>query len=203
MNKTCAIISGGSISNLESINASFVIACDKGYKYAIDNNIIPNLFVGDFDSYNGPVDNKTVVLDLPKEKDDTDTLAAIKYAIANGYKEINLYCALGGRLDHLLANIESCAYACSKGVDIKIFDDNNILYFISNKEIIIKEKKGYSLSLLSITDKCTNVSINNVKYPLNKYELTNKFPIGVSNEWIGDASIKVEDGILLVILSKI
>ena len=51
MSKLCSIISGGDFSSLDDIEKSdFIIACDKGYEYAIRSNIKPDLTVGDFDS---------------------------------------------------------------------------------------------------------------------------------------------------------
>ena len=78
MKKLCAIISGGEPDDLTGIHeADFIIACDRGYAYAKEAGIRPDLLVGDFDSYRGALDKSVPVLDLPVEKDDTDTMARI------------------------------------------------------------------------------------------------------------------------------
>ena len=78
-NKSCAIISGGEFSPINGIeNADYIIACDKGYEHAAACGITPDLLVGDFDSYKGERDKRVPVLDLPVEKDDTDTMAAVR-----------------------------------------------------------------------------------------------------------------------------
>ena len=103
MKKLCAIISGGQSDDLAGIrDADFIIACDRGYAYAKEAGIRPDLLVGDFDSYRGALDKSVPVLDLPVEKDDTDTMAAVRWAVSEGFSELRLYCALGGRLDHLM-----------------------------------------------------------------------------------------------------
>ena len=56
--------------------------------------------------------------------------------------------------------------------------------------------------MLSLTDECRGVSVRGVKYPLENAMLTNAFPIGVSNEWRGDAEITFESGVLAVICSR-
>ena len=79
MKKLCAIISGGRRAPLDGIeNADWIIACDKGYQYGGEAGVRPQLLVGDFDSYTGSLPADIPILDLPVEKDDTDTMAAIR-----------------------------------------------------------------------------------------------------------------------------
>ena len=86
MKKLCAIISGGQSDDLAGIrDADFIIACDRGYAYAKEAGIRPDLLVGDFDSYKGERDKRVPVLDLPVEKDDTDTMAAVRWAVSEGF----------------------------------------------------------------------------------------------------------------------
>lgn len=203
MKKLCAIISGGRRAPLDGIeNADRIIACDKGYQYAEEAGVRPQLLVGDFDSYTGSLPADIPILDLPVEKDDTDTMAAIRYAVQEGYSEIFLYCALGGRLDHLLGNVQSAVFAVERGCRVHIIDTDNLLYFFTDGTLTLPPRAGWSLSLLSLTDRCENVSVTGVKYPLRDATLTNGFPIGVSNEWRGEAQISVGGGVLLVVMSK-
>ncbi|MBQ2286545.1 MAG: thiamine diphosphokinase [Acutalibacteraceae bacterium] len=204
MNKICAVISGGEYSGLNGIEkADYVIACDKGYEYAIKNDITPDILVGDFDSYSGVIPDNIPVLDLPVEKDDTDTLAALRHALSLGYGEIVIYCALGGRTDHMLANIQAAAFAVKNGATVHILGTKTEITVLSGSKIIIPKKAGYSLSVFSITDKSDGVTISGVKYPLTNAEISNTFPIGVSNEWIGNAEISVKNGILAIVISKL
>ena len=203
MEKSCAILSGGTYSPPTGIEeAELVIACDKGYQYAEESGVRPQLLVGDFDSYTGALPAEIPILDLPVEKDDTDTMAAIRYAVQEGYSEIVLYCALGGRLDHLLGNIQSAVFAVEHGCTVRIVDTENLLYFFSNGELILPPREGWSLSLLALTDRCENVSAVGVKYPLCDASLTNGFPIGISNEWRGEAHITAGSGVLLAMMSR-
>lgn len=203
MKQICAIVSGGEPGPLTGIDcAALVIACDKGYRYLQQAHIQPGLFIGDFDSYPGPIPQQVPVLDLPREKDDTDTMAAMRWAMAHGYKEIRLYCALGGRLDHLLGNLQAGAFAVEHGARVTIYGPRETLYLLGGGSLRLPPQPGRSLSLLSLSDRCTGVSIRGVKYPLENAVLTNRFPIGVSNEWRATAELSLQEGVLAVILSK-
>ena len=154
MKKLCAIISGGRRAPLDGIeNADLIVACDKGYQYAEEAGVRPQLLVGDFDSYTGSLPADIPILDLPVEKDDTDTMAAIRYAVQEDYSEIVLYCALGGRLDHLLGNVQSAVFAVERGCRVHIIDTDNLLYFFTDGALTLPPREGWSLSLLSLTDR--------------------------------------------------
>lgn len=204
MEKVCAILSGGEFSKTDGIqDADFVIACDRGYAYARRLGIVPDLFVGDFDSLSEKLPDGIPTLNLPCEKDDTDTMAAVRHAVDNGWRRLILYCALGGRLDHLVGNLQAATYAARHGARVEIKDECNRVWIFQNGELLLPPMPGYSLSLLAVSDTCENVSVRGVKYPLEEATLTNHFPIGVSNEWRGDAQICVGKGVLMVICSKI
>ncbi|MCR4719476.1 MAG: thiamine diphosphokinase [Firmicutes bacterium] len=203
MDKVCAIISGGTFSPLNGIkNADFIIACDKGYEYLNSQNIKPDLIIGDFDSFSGSLPSEIKRISLPCEKDETDTMAAINYAIRKGFNKIILFCALGGRLDHLLGNLQSAAYAAKKGATVKIQDTENEIYVFSNSEILLSKRENFSVSVISMTDKCENVSILGGKYTLKNAVLTNTSTLGISNEWVEDITVSVGNGILAIVMSK-
>lgn len=65
----------------------FVICADGGYIYAQRFGIKPQLIVGDFDSSTMP-DTDVPTIALPTEKDDTDTIYAIKQGISRGYETL-------------------------------------------------------------------------------------------------------------------
>ena len=203
MKKLCAIISGGQSDDLAGIrDADFIIACDRGYAYAKEAGIRPDLLVGDFDSYKGERDKSVPVLDLPVEKDDTDTMAAVRWAVSEGFSELRLYCALGGRLDHLMGNVQALGFACERGVKASLLGRDAQIFLLKNDAVTIPPLPGYSLSVLALTDRVEHVCISRVKYPLQDALVTNTFPIGISNEWEGTANISCGNGILLVINAK-
>ena len=205
MKKRCIIISGGDYSPVPSPGEDdFVIACDRGYFYARRCGIRPDLLVSDFDSYDGPVDTDVPVNRFKPEKDDTDTMIAIRYAITHGFEEILLYCALGGRFDHAFANLQSAVFSAQHGVPLRILTEDTEIRTLKNDTLLLPRRPGWSLSVFSAVDECRGVSIRGAKYPLDKVTVSSAYPIGVSNEWAEDtAEISVEDGLLLVIQSRL
>ena len=125
MSKRCLIISGGEYSPFPAPEEDvFVIACDRGYDYACRCGVKPDLVLGDFDSCRSPVAEDLPVETLPAEKDDTDTMHALRRALELGCTDIALVCALGGRLDHLLANLQTAVFAARQGAGVRIVKEN-------------------------------------------------------------------------------
>lgn len=203
MDKLCAIISGGEYSPMTDIGeCEYVIACDRGYEYARRAGVTPDLILGDFDSYSGALPEGAAVLRLPTEKDDTDTMAAMRRALDAGYTRIRIYCALGGRLDHLMANIQCAAFAARQGVRVTLYGAEAEIYVLSGGTLTLAPREGYSLSVLALSDAVRGVYIRGAKYALEDAEITNFFPIGASNEWRGTAQITIGTGVAAVMLCR-
>ena len=205
MKSRCIIISGGAYDIIPELrDGDYVIACDKGYEYAKRSGIRPDIVIADFDSYDGLVDITIPVLKYPTEKDDTDTMAAVKYAVNNGFSEIVLCCAQGGRSDHAFANIQSCAYAVNRGLKVTVFSSDNETVFLKDGMTEISKKPGCALSVFSFTDRSEGVDILGAKYEVKDAVVVNSFPVGVSNEWRQDSvKIAVKSGILMIVTSRI
>ncbi len=93
----------------------YLICADSGYRHCVQLGFSPQLVLGDFDSYAGVVQSDCELLRYPIEKDDTDTMLAVKQALQRGYERLLLVGMLGGRLDHTLANIQTLVYAVEHG----------------------------------------------------------------------------------------
>ena len=204
---TCLIISGGDYSPLkDDIGYDYVIACDLGYEHALKMGIKPDMMVSDFDSLDRskfPAD-EIALLEFPVRKDDSDTMLAIKHALKEGYGHIVISCALGGRLDHTIANIQSMAYVAERGGVCEIISDKEYLRTFTGGELSLEKREGFSLSLFSITDRCTGVSISGSAYDCENITLTNSFPLGISNYWKEErVTIRMSEGIMLIAESLI
>ena len=204
----CLIVGGGKISDNEWLRSvskqyDFIIASDKGYTTLKRADIAIDIAIGDFDSL-GYVPDDVKVIKLKAEKDDTDTMSAVRYALDNGAKEITLAGGIGGRLDHTISNIQTLSFIVSRNAVGRLIDENNEIIGLASGEHEFNKRKGYSLSVFSMSDEVTGLCEKGVKYPLNNAVLTNKFPLGVSNEIIKDSSfISFKSGIALVCFSKL
>ena len=140
---------------------------------------------------------------LIPEKDDTDTGHAITYALAHGFRTLVLTCALGGRLDHTLANLQNAANAAVQGASVTILDEGSEISFLTHGTLRLKKRPGWGLSVFSLSDASTGVCLRGVKYELENAALDNRFPLGVSNEFDApEAEITVEQGVLMVMQTK-
>lgn len=203
---TCLIITGGDYNDLpKDISYDRVIACDLGFEYAKKMNITPDVVLGDFDSYDIEKVKAEGFLPIvyPSKKDDSDTVLAIKHAISKGFDNIVITCALGGRTDHLLANIQALVYAKEQGANATIVSDKETITIISNEEKILNGKPGDTFSLFALTDECKNVSIKGSEYDADDITLNSSFPLGLSNKLQKEkAAISLSEGMLLVIVNK-
>ena len=204
MGKRCFLVSGGDFSPVpRPLPDDFVIACDKGYTYCEKLGLSPDLLISDFDSYRGPVNTAVPLAEYPSEKDDTDTMLAIRYAVEHGFQEVLLSCALGGRLDHLYANLQSLVFARRHGLAASLRSADTEVYALQKESMAFPRREGWSLSVFAADGPCRGVSITGAKYPLTCAEVPSSLPLGVSNKWASDAAeISVEEGVLLVILSR-
>ncbi|HAN20198.1 MAG: thiamine diphosphokinase [Clostridiales bacterium GWF2_36_10] len=176
-----------------------VIAADGGYLNLQKIGYSSDLIIGDFDSLEFIPQGENVIR-LPKEKNDTDTLFAVKIGLDKGYKNFVIYGGIGGRLDHTFANIQTLAYIAEYGGRGFLVGEGNAITAIKNSEIeFSKDKKGI-ISVFCNGSKATGVYLTGLKYPLINYTLTSDMPLGVSNEFIGiESSVSVRNGMLIII----
>lgn len=176
----------------------YVIAADKGLDNLKKIGIKPDVIIGDFDSL-GFVPSGENIKRLPVEKDDTDVGFAVNYAFELGYKEFVIYGAIGGLLDHTVANLQLSAYISSKGGKSVFVGENVFVTSITNDTLKISNGKG-RLSVFALSDKAEGVFLSGLKYPLENAVIENTFPIGVSNEFTDkSAKIAVKNGTLLIV----
>lgn len=211
--KKCVIVGAGACDaqrlkeQLILNNNDLCIAADGGLDYLSGIGLKPNIVLGDMDS----LQNEETLISfhadcrvkrLPAEKDDTDMLAAVKEGLAAGYRQFELYGALGGRLDHTLANIQCLLYLLNRGAKGILVGDDVTLMLIRNERIVFTadhSRAGKRISVFAFGGDAYGVSEKGLKYLLDNVTVKLEFPIGVSNEFTAeDAEITVKNGMLLV-----
>ncbi len=200
--KICYIVGAcdcGEIS-ISKKEGDIILCADGGLDILERYNILPDVIMGDFDSL-GYVPEGENVFVYPCQKDDSDISIAIKYGFEKGYVNFAVFGGFGGRFDHTFANVQLLSFIAERGGRGWLYGDKTALTVIKNDEISIKGK-GY-ISIFSLSDKCSGVTIENLKYTLENAELTNCFPLGLSNEFLNDekpAYLRVENGTLLLVI---
>ena len=200
----CVIVGGADISNYGFIREQlcdddFVVFCDSGLKHLEQLQVKPSLIVGDFDSHENPhLDVETIV--LPCEKDDTDTVFAIKEALKRGFDNFLLIGVVGARLDHTLGNVSILLHLDSLGKKGCIIDGYSEMEIVSDKPVSICDQYAF-FSLLNISGCAKGVTITGAKYPLSGAEISREYQYGVSNEVLPgeSATVSVTNGKLLLI----
>ena len=203
-NAICYIIGAGENYGLDFTPSAddFVIAADAGIRYLEQCGITADLVIGDFDSLDDiPAHSNTKV--LSPEKDDTDMFAAIREAIEIGYSVFHIYCGTGGRIDHTIANLQVLAYLAQNDMQGFLFGKDDVITAITNRKITFEPIRSGYISVFSHGEKSEGVFLHGLKYELENAVLTNTFPLGVSNEFIGkESSISVINGTLLIVMPK-
>ncbi len=201
--RRCLIIAGGDYAPVGPVGEDFVLACDRGLAYAQREGIVPNLILGDFDSYRGALPEGIPVLRYPAEKDDTDTMLAVRWAADNGFDTVRLACCFGGRLDHLLSNIQTLHLAAKLGMEAEAEDEHTCLRILRPGSYRLPRRRGWSLSLLALTEKVEGLSIRGTKYEVENVTLHNPTTLGQSNAFVSDAEIVFTSGILAVVCCRL
>ena len=198
----CVIIGGAKIENYDKIKSYFdendyFVFCDSGLKHQEKLGVTPDFIVGDFDSIKKPETDGNILV-LPTVKDDTDTFAAVKLMLENGYESFLLVGVIGQRFDHSLGNISILLYLKQNGAKGIIVDDYCEMSIIDEKEKVLKNSCSY-FSLISLTKSIDGVNIVGAKYPLKNATIENSYQFGISNEAINDTEISVAKGDALLI----
>lgn len=181
-----------------------IIAADSGYKNAISLGARPDILLGDLDSLDREDIPKDIeLLQVPAEKDFTDTQLAVDTALKKGATEIVIIGGLSGRLDHTLSNLSILEDLNKKRIHALITDGFNRVRYINSTSTLVARSGYRYLSLLCLSEKVKGVSVEGCKYTLSNAKLTRDFQFAVSNEIVGNcALISVRKGGIYVVESK-
>jgi len=177
-----------------------LIAADAGYRICLRENMAPDVLLGDFDSMKPPADFAHVCR-LPVEKDDTDTLAAVRRALEQNCDTIYIYGGTGGkRLDHTLANLQTLLFLRRRGARGWLYGNDFVWTVIENESLTIRKTVDWGLfSAFCLGDRAEGVYEDGFQYPLENAVLTPDFPLGVSNHILEpEARVTVRKGALAV-----
>ena len=194
---------------------AFLIAADRGLEALMSLGLMPNAVIGDFDSASKETidqvnsfekEDDITVIRLNPVKDDTDTEAAVRFALEN-YEEPGDIYILGGtgsRVDHILGNISILGLGKDLGKKIILLDENNWIELLFESRTILKEEAfGDFVSLIPFGDEVTGLTLKGFKYPLKNGTLKGFNSLGISNEIVSkEAQISFDSGVLIMVQSK-
>lgn len=183
----------------------FVICADAGYETALRAGLQPDLVVGDFDSAKAPPPDDLKRMDLPVDKDVTDTMFAVMKGFSLGLRSFLLLGCLGGkRFDHTLANLEVLQYIREHGGHGIMADERTKIFLLQDEKLKITGMIGATVSVFPYNGSSCTVSYIGLKYPLTRSQLScGGLPMGVSNQVTEDpAEVRVHNGSALVVVGQ-
>lgn len=201
--KTCVIFCAGGFDSLAEPlgEGDHLIAADGGLVHLEKLGIAPHAVIGDFDSL-GRIPAGAAV--FPVEKDDTDSMLAIRHGLERGYRRFVIYGGLDGpRLDHTLANLQALQFLADRDAQCFLVGLSHIATVVKNGGLAFGPDARGIVSVFCMGPDATGVTIRGLKYGLEQGTLTAGFPLGVSNHFMGEKSeISVKNGSLQVIFER-
>jgi thiamine pyrophosphokinase len=185
-------------------SAQMLIAADGGANWLAAHGRLPQVLIGDMDSVAPAV---LCALEAGhcrlsrhrRDKNETDTELALLEARAWGATQITLLGALGGRIDHALANVLLLAMPQWEGVKVAIFDGRSYVLVIRQRGVI-RGQVGDIVSLLPLAGDAEGIVTEGLEYPLRGETLRFGLARGVSNVLSQpEARLTWQRGLLLMI----
>lgn len=163
-------------------NASYIICLDGALEASLNNNIVPDIIIGDGDSISVTLKKQYAhLLLLYTDQNTNDLTKAVNYCIEKGQRRIKIVAATGKREDHTLGNISLLLEYMDK-VEVEMITDFGVFTPISSTTKF-KSIAGQQVSIFNIYN--SPITSHNLKYPLRKMVLDNLWK-GTLNESLGE-----------------
>jgi thiamine pyrophosphokinase len=205
MSKFLILMSGDVTPTLRLKNqiiGARVIAADSGMKHAEALGLMPELWVGDFDSTSTALRDQWSHIEqqrYPVAKDKTDGELAIDAALKRGASEIILLGAFGGQFDHVLAHAALLHVTAARGLKTFATSGTEEAWPLVTSLSLWQIPTGTRVSVVGLTD-LKALSILGVRWPLQRRDVAFGSTLTLSNESKGDISISLEQGRAVVLL---
>ena len=199
----CYIVGAGDFTtHFTPTDSDLVIAADGGYDSLTKAGIRCDLLIGDLDSITA-VPAGVKIIRYPVKKDETDMMLAYLEGARRGYTDFEIHGATGGRQDHTFANYCLLLYMSERGHRGSILCDTGATLLLKNGSIEVTGECGKHFSAFAFGGTAEGVTIRGLEYECEGVTLTPKFPLAVSNRFIGKVGqVEVKRGALLIMIEK-
>jgi thiamine pyrophosphokinase len=194
---------------LLAAQSDLVVAVDGGGTVCLAAGVTPDVLLGDLDSID-PADadrleRAGVLLQrFPTEKDATDLELALDYVAGAGAREVTATAISGGRLDHILGNLG--ALRARVGLQPRIVEPDLAAWMLGEGGRSALRLMGVeaTVSLVPLGEGAV-VSVDGVRWPLNRARLEPCGTLGISNRIVSPrgAFVAVESGEVLVVSPRV
>ena len=195
-----AILLGGDLTVTPRLKAQIrgarVIAADSGMMHATSLGLLPELWVGDFDSSGSELTlqyREVARETFPAEKDETDGAIAVAAAIRRGATEIVLLGGLGGQTDHTLGVLGQSFEIARKGFACLLTSGREEAWPLIPGEMTVELPPDTRLSIIPYTD-LEGLDLDGVKWPLEDRSVPLGSTLTLSNVALGSVRIALRAG---------
>lgn len=162
----------------------YVMAVDGGYDHLLKIGKRADIILGDFDSVREqPFGIRACK--FPTEKDDSDLQLTMTRLLAYDYSRVFVFGALGGRLDHLLANLRVCAQAARRGLEVIIIGVSETVYVLGDNQVWEQEQgeldAGTTVSVMQLEGPVEGLFIRGLKWEGDDLNITDQPSLCLSN----------------------
>lgn len=216
MTQVVVTIGGGELSPraLELVeDDAAIVAADSGLDHAVHLGLRPTALIGDLDSISAggkmwAYAHELPILELPRDKDATDTELALAHAAAlDGVTDLVLLGGTGDRLDHTLGALIALGAPVLAGLASvrALLGETRVHVLHPGRRIVLDDEIAETtFSLFALHGPCTGVDVRDARWPLRSADLLPGSALGVSNltSAVRDraTSIAVADGVLTVVI---
>jgi thiamine pyrophosphokinase len=199
MTRFCILV-GGHLRRtprlLAQVAGSRVIAADNGMIHAEILGLVPELWVGDFDSAppdlmarHGEVERKV----YPPAKDASDSELAVDVAVRRGARDIVLVGGFGGQSDHALSHVMLAVRLAREGLAAMVTSGDEEAYPLIPGRHRLDLPLGSRVSLIALSD-FGALGLSGVQWPLDKRHVLFGSTLTLSNVVTGACEVTLESG---------
>lgn len=204
---TFTLLLGGEAVRTPRLDAQIagtrVIAADSGIRHADMLGLLPELWVGDFDSAPANLPPHLVAVPqerFPAEKDSTDGELAVSIALERGATRLNLVGAFGGaRADHAFLHLALAVRLAEQGTEVLLTSGaQEGIPLLPGNVATFDYAEGTLFSVLGFS-KLTGLTIKGAKWPLADVEMPFGSSLTISNAVKGKLEIALGSGRALLL----
>jgi thiamine pyrophosphokinase len=197
---TFVILLGGKLVRTPRLDAQIagarIIAADAGMNHARTLGVVPEVWVGDFDSVSAEIAAEYADVEqlrYPEDKDNTDGELAVAEALKRGATALVLAGAFGGRADHAFLHAALAIRRAKEGLPVVVTSGNQEAHPLLPGSRDFDFQDGTLFSILGFSH-LSGVSVMGARWPLDSVEVPFGSSLTLSNEVRGGLRISIGVG---------
>lgn len=170
---------------------AIIIALDGATDPLMAFDIKPDIILGDLDSISAQAQHSGIQLISIHDQNLTDLQKGIRWAKQNA-TSIHVVCALGGRMDHELSNMQTLLSEYSLDCPIYLYNEYQTLFVAKNQEVMIQGLLGDYCGFFGAPEASMSVKNGGLAYGGETPYFLSQTQWSSSNQLIGNQGAVVE-----------